>query len=108
MQGLGLILDPWMHSGDCCKAPNPGDGVHAGGWDHGDPAPYPVCFLGWGYSPPRLGSPRPGDSLCSLTPLLPPVLRSGEWWKARSLVTRKEGYIPSNYVARINTLETEE
>ncbi|XP_044119200.1 tyrosine-protein kinase HCK isoform X1 [Neovison vison] len=33
---------------------------------------------------------------------------SGEWWKARSLVTRKEGYIPSNYVARINTLETEE
>lgn len=33
---------------------------------------------------------------------------SGEWWKARSLVTRKEGYIPSNYVARINSLETEE
>ncbi|XP_059502023.1 tyrosine-protein kinase Lyn isoform X3 [Stegostoma tigrinum] len=32
----------------------------------------------------------------------------GEWWKAKSLVTRKEGYIPSNYVANINTLETEE
>uniref|UniRef100_A0A8C5NUL1 Tyrosine-protein kinase n=1 Tax=Jaculus jaculus TaxID=51337 RepID=A0A8C5NUL1_JACJA len=33
---------------------------------------------------------------------------SGEWWKARSLVTRKEGYIPSNYVAPVNSLETEE
>nr|XP_035949127.1 tyrosine-protein kinase HCK isoform X2 [Halichoerus grypus] len=33
---------------------------------------------------------------------------SGEWWKARSLATRKEGYIPSNYVARIDSLETEE
>ncbi|XP_049725395.1 tyrosine-protein kinase HCK isoform X1 [Elephas maximus indicus] len=33
---------------------------------------------------------------------------SGEWWRARSLVTQKEGYIPSNYVARINSLETEE
>lgn len=33
---------------------------------------------------------------------------SGEWWKARSLATRKEGYIPSNYVARVNSLETEE
>ncbi|XP_063307453.1 tyrosine-protein kinase Lyn isoform X2 [Pelobates fuscus] len=32
----------------------------------------------------------------------------GEWWKARSEVTKKEGYIPSNYVARQNTLETEE
>uniref|UniRef100_A0A8C2NUY4 Tyrosine-protein kinase n=1 Tax=Capra hircus TaxID=9925 RepID=A0A8C2NUY4_CAPHI len=33
---------------------------------------------------------------------------SGEWWRARSLATRKEGYIPSNYVARVNSLETEE
>ncbi|XP_006881490.1 PREDICTED: tyrosine-protein kinase HCK isoform X1 [Elephantulus edwardii] len=33
---------------------------------------------------------------------------SGEWWKARSLATQKEGYIPSNYVARVNSLETEE
>nr|3REA_B Chain B, Tyrosine-protein kinase HCK [Homo sapiens]3REA_D Chain D, Tyrosine-protein kinase HCK [Homo sapiens] len=28
---------------------------------------------------------------------------SGEWWKARSLATRKEGYIPSNYVARVDS-----
>ncbi|XP_032460984.1 tyrosine-protein kinase HCK isoform X5 [Phocoena sinus] len=33
---------------------------------------------------------------------------SGEWWRARSLATWKEGYIPSNYVARVNSLETEE
>ncbi|KAK1337377.1 LOW QUALITY PROTEIN: hypothetical protein QTO34_002003 [Cnephaeus nilssonii] len=33
---------------------------------------------------------------------------SGEWWKARSLATQKEGYIPSNYVARVDSLETEE
>uniref|UniRef100_A0A8C9PS55 Tyrosine-protein kinase n=1 Tax=Spermophilus dauricus TaxID=99837 RepID=A0A8C9PS55_SPEDA len=33
---------------------------------------------------------------------------AGEWWRARSLATKKEGYIPSNYVARVNSLETEE
>ncbi|XP_016004314.1 tyrosine-protein kinase HCK isoform X1 [Rousettus aegyptiacus] len=33
---------------------------------------------------------------------------SGEWWKARCLTTQKEGYIPSNYVARVDSLETEE
>nr|XP_055204718.1 tyrosine-protein kinase Lyn isoform X1 [Gorilla gorilla gorilla] len=32
----------------------------------------------------------------------------GEWWKAKSLLTKKEGFIPSNYVAKLNTLETEE
>ncbi|NWX19328.1 HCK kinase, partial [Aegotheles bennettii] len=33
---------------------------------------------------------------------------SGEWWCARSLVTGREGFIPSNYVARADSLETEE
>uniref|UniRef100_A0A8C0NYJ5 Tyrosine-protein kinase n=2 Tax=Canis lupus familiaris TaxID=9615 RepID=A0A8C0NYJ5_CANLF len=32
----------------------------------------------------------------------------GEWWKAKSLSTKREGFIPSNYVAKVNTLETEE
>ncbi|XP_064420682.1 tyrosine-protein kinase HCK [Latimeria chalumnae] len=32
---------------------------------------------------------------------------SGEWWRGRSLVTGEEGYIPSNYVAYVNSLETE-
>ncbi|XP_060899952.1 tyrosine-protein kinase Lyn isoform X3 [Labrus mixtus] len=31
----------------------------------------------------------------------------GEWWKAKSLTTKKEGFIPSNYVAEVNTIETE-
>ncbi|RLV98845.1 hypothetical protein DV515_00010455 [Chloebia gouldiae] len=34
--------------------------------------------------------------------------KSGEWWQARSLVTGHEGFIPSNYVAQENSLETEE
>ncbi|XP_030358937.1 tyrosine-protein kinase HCK isoform X1 [Strigops habroptila] len=33
---------------------------------------------------------------------------SGEWWRAQSLVTGHEGFIPSNYVARAGSLETEE
>ncbi|KAJ8376680.1 hypothetical protein SKAU_G00072600 [Synaphobranchus kaupii] len=33
---------------------------------------------------------------------------TGEWWRAESLVTKKEGLIPYNYVAEANTLETEE
>uniref|UniRef100_A0A3P9KAZ8 Tyrosine-protein kinase n=1 Tax=Oryzias latipes TaxID=8090 RepID=A0A3P9KAZ8_ORYLA len=32
----------------------------------------------------------------------------GEWWKARSLTTNKEGFIPCNYVAQADTMETEE
>ncbi|CAI5779497.1 tyrosine-protein kinase Lyn isoform X1 [Podarcis lilfordi] len=32
----------------------------------------------------------------------------GEWWRAKSLLTKREGFIPSNYVAKVNTLETEE
>ncbi|XP_026230368.1 tyrosine-protein kinase Lyn isoform X2 [Anabas testudineus] len=32
----------------------------------------------------------------------------GEWWKAKSLTTNKEGFIPSNYVAEADTMETEE
>uniref|UniRef100_A0A672RFL3 Tyrosine-protein kinase n=1 Tax=Sinocyclocheilus grahami TaxID=75366 RepID=A0A672RFL3_SINGR len=32
----------------------------------------------------------------------------GEWWKAKSLTSRKEGFIPSNYVAEADTIETEE
>ncbi|XP_035489899.2 tyrosine-protein kinase Lyn [Scophthalmus maximus] len=31
----------------------------------------------------------------------------GEWWKAKSLASSKEGFIPSNYVAQVDTMETE-
>ncbi|XP_067108605.1 tyrosine-protein kinase Lyn [Osmerus mordax] len=32
----------------------------------------------------------------------------GEWWRAKSLTTKKEGFIPSNYVAKADSMETEE
>ncbi|XP_059140583.1 tyrosine-protein kinase Src42A-like [Physella acuta] len=31
----------------------------------------------------------------------------GDWWYARSKTTKKEGYIPSNYVANLKSLESE-
>ncbi|XP_053293197.1 tyrosine-protein kinase Lyn [Pleuronectes platessa] len=32
----------------------------------------------------------------------------GEWWKAKSMITSKEGFIPSNYIAKADTMEAEE
>ena len=31
-----------------------------------------------------------------------------DWWQAKSRSTKKEGYIPSNYVAEVKTLEAKE
>ena len=31
-----------------------------------------------------------------------------DWWQAKSRTTKQEGYIPSNYVAEVKTLEAEE
>lgn len=31
----------------------------------------------------------------------------GDWWLARSKKSRQEGYIPSNYVARLRSIEAE-
>ncbi len=31
----------------------------------------------------------------------------GDWWYARSKTTKLEGYIPSNYVAKLKSLESE-
>ncbi|KAI8037427.1 hypothetical protein M5D96_009564 [Drosophila gunungcola] len=31
----------------------------------------------------------------------------GDWWLARSKKTRSEGYIPSNYVAKLKSIEAE-
>ncbi|XP_054828652.1 tyrosine-protein kinase Blk [Eublepharis macularius] len=31
----------------------------------------------------------------------------GDWWLAKSLTTKRKGYIPSNFVARVNSLEQE-
>uniref|UniRef100_A0A8D1WNQ1 Tyrosine-protein kinase n=1 Tax=Sus scrofa TaxID=9823 RepID=A0A8D1WNQ1_PIG len=32
---------------------------------------------------------------------------AGDWWLAKSLTTGREGYVPSNFVARVETLEVE-
>eukprot|EP00069_Balaena_mysticetus_P004467 bmy_17301T0 len=32
---------------------------------------------------------------------------AGDWWLAKSLITGREGYVPSNFVTRIETLEVE-
>ncbi|CAM4529607.1 tyrosine-protein kinase Blk [Lepidochelys kempii] len=33
--------------------------------------------------------------------------RDGDWWLAKSLTTGKKGYVPSNFVAQMDTLEVE-
>lgn len=38
--------------------------------------------------------------------LLP--LSEGDWWEARSLTTGGTGYIPSNYVAPVDSIQAEE
>lgn len=30
-----------------------------------------------------------------------------DWWRARSLNTQREGYVPSNYVAPLKSIEAE-
>lgn len=32
----------------------------------------------------------------------------GNWWKAKSKVSNKEGYVPNNYIAPVKTLEAHE
>ncbi|XP_036744999.2 tyrosine-protein kinase Blk isoform X1 [Manis pentadactyla] len=32
---------------------------------------------------------------------------AGDWWLAKSLITGREGYVPSNFVARVETLEVQ-
>ena len=32
----------------------------------------------------------------------------GDWWEARSIATQKTGYIPSNYVAPADSVQSEE
>lgn len=54
------------------------------------------------------GLPRTDTDLSrSLTVVVPSSLRSGDWWLAKSLITGREGYVPSNFVARVETLEVE-
>ncbi|NXH13829.1 HCK kinase, partial [Bucco capensis] len=51
---------------------------------------------------------HPGDLSFQKGERLKVLEEAGEWWQARSLLTGREGFIPSNYVARAGSLETEE
>ena len=49
-----------------------------------------------------------GDLSFNKGDLLYIVDNEGDWWYARSKQTGQEGYIPSNFVARYNSLNAEE
>lgn len=48
-----------------------------------------------------------GSVLLSLHLLCFPS-REGDWWEARSLSSGATGYIPSNYVAPVDSIQAEE
>uniref|UniRef100_A0A8C0NL77 Tyrosine-protein kinase n=1 Tax=Canis lupus familiaris TaxID=9615 RepID=A0A8C0NL77_CANLF len=57
--------------------------------------------------PPRTRDPLGlSDTQQVSTPSLS-LYRAGDWWWARSLITGREGYVPSNFVTRVETLEVE-
>ncbi|XP_075032631.1 tyrosine-protein kinase HCK isoform X2 [Mixophyes fleayi] len=51
---------------------------------------------------------HPGDLTFKKGDYFQLIVESGEWWTARLMNTGEEGYIPSNYVGRVNSLESEE
>lgn len=57
----------------------------------------------------QLGLRREGVPPSQAEPATLPaaVPRNGEWWKAQSLTTGQEGFIPFNFVAKANSLEPE-
>ncbi|XP_070620999.1 tyrosine-protein kinase Lck [Erythrolamprus reginae] len=52
-------------------------------------------------------STHEGDLLLRKDEQLRILEETGEWWKAQSLTTGQVGYIPCNFVAKLNTLEQE-
>ncbi|KAM4602341.1 tyrosine-protein kinase HCK-like, partial [Discoglossus pictus] len=50
---------------------------------------------------------HPGDLTFRKGDHLELIEESGEWWRARLVQTGEEGYIPSNYVGRVDSLESE-
>lgn len=50
-----------------------------------------------------------GLSICpSSTTFSASLPREGDWWEARSLSSGATGYIPSNYVAPVDSIQAEE
>lgn len=58
----------------------------------------------------RGGAGQPGLSPPSLLLLTfsSSFPREGDWWEARSLSSGATGYIPSNYVAPVDSIQAEE
>nr|XP_060640124.1 tyrosine-protein kinase Lck [Anolis sagrei ordinatus] len=52
-------------------------------------------------------STHEGDLVLRTGEQLRVLEEAGEWWKAQSLTTGSVGYIPSNFVAKLNSLEQE-
>ncbi|NXE85028.1 YRK kinase, partial [Cochlearius cochlearius] len=55
-----------------------------------------------------LGAGWPGPSICPSSSLGSSFSREGDWWEARSLSSGATGYIPSNYVAPVDSIQAEE
>lgn len=49
-----------------------------------------------------------GPSVCPSSSLGSSFCREGDWWEARSLSSGATGYIPSNYVAPVDSIQAEE
>lgn len=52
-----------------------------------------------------------GECVSVCPPLLtvrPSLPSEGDWWEARSLSSGDTGYIPSNYVAPVDSIQAEE
>ena len=58
------------------------------------------CYLSLFFS--DLSLSLPGDQLQIMNN------SDGDWWLARSLRTGREGYIPSNYVAAMESVQAQE
>lgn len=60
------------------------------------------------YKSSHVGSEREAGSTNLHVRHVNTLCRHGEWWRAKSLTSDKLGFIPSNYVARVDTMETEQ
>lgn len=62
-----------------------------------------MCWLPWKHFSPHI------DNMCgtNINKNFSLDILQGDWWLARSKKTRQEGYIPSNYVAKLKSIEAE-
>ena len=86
------------------RPPQPSPPPHSGDIELTGPAPGPLYVAKYDYdarTDEDLGFKK-GELLYILDD------SEGNWWKARSKVNSKEGYVPNNYIAPVKTLEAHE